>query len=113
MNENEQLARWLGMKPDKMDFDIQGKIETFAIWRRENGGAEYLPNFRASNEFAGELLEKLGNLNGTNLDGYTVKATGEKRWRCIPLEGYRSTWRDAVVDATLEIIKREEKWDLK
>lgn len=105
MNENELLARLL--RPDGQgwyvceDGDIVIDKDTV--------------NFRTSNEWTGALLEKLEK-NRIELHSYrTPDGFG---WGCAFFIGNvinctkpqpRATWRDAVVDAALEIAKREAK----
>lgn len=101
MNENEILARWLGWKiinhPDNPDyFDPSGKFHA------------RFPDFRTSNEWAGAVLEKLGD-SQISLDA-ALNPDGAVRWSHVDIEGEwtgnRETWRDAVVDAALDIIGR-------
>lgn len=65
-------------------------------------------NFRRDNEWAGTLLDKLYD-TGIVLD--SSKDIGGFYW-FVSARGYRghaSTWRDAVVEAVLEIARRELK----
>lgn len=110
MNQNEQLARWLGWD--------QNSCGWWCIPGRENN-MEGLPNFRTSNEWAGALLTRLGAgvhlLSCKTLKGSPLWACSNNRWSNDPKETYRllskwhMEWRDAVVDAALDIIKREGK----
>lgn len=103
-NENEwlALARWLGFKTIAF-----GEIEAL-----EFEGARFFngpPEFRTSNGWAGALLEKLVSYG---VDLYTDESS-PPRWRLYLNQGIKvrncPTWRDAVVEAALEIIKRENQ----
>lgn len=99
MRENEQLMRWLGIEehPEhKGAFAVHG---SFFGWSAE------LPNFRSSNEWAGALLEKLGQ-HDIRLDACRLGMEGPVIWSTSDSADC-NTWRDAVVDAALEVIRRE------
>lgn len=99
INENEQLARWLGYEPiDKWNWMLS-----------EPHHVKYVVpgDFRVSNEWAGALLEKLAShefllRSSSNEDGTSF-------W-WVEFDDSETCeydhWRDAVVDAALEIIRR-------
>lgn len=94
MNENEQLARWLFGESDGVD-DHGDKLWWFdglRVWGT--------PPFRNSNQWAGVLLEKLGK------DEVTLAGVGSS-WEISTQDELKPTWRDAVVDAALEVMRRE------
>lgn len=94
-NENEMLARWLGFA-----------MSAFGGWKHPNGGIYQPIDFRASNEWAGALLEKL------HRNGFSLISESDNRswyWGTSAAEGHAGTWRDAVVDAALEVIRQESR----
>lgn len=104
MNENEMLARWLGWRLIDPDLSPQ-------VWNTGPVNA-FNPKFRTSNEWAGALLDKLMK------DGYGVQLCSGMKGRtsiqllAVSLTGSlsdwtRNDWREAVVDAVLEAIRRE------
>lgn len=106
MNENEVLAKWIwGLLP----------LQFLPSGRRVSD-----LNFRRDHEFAGALLDKLEREYFYLIDNH--KGTGRARdvraaqvvadiLDCKTHEsvaiGCGDTWRDAVVDAALEVIRRE------
>lgn len=99
MTENEQLARWLGWKYKKK---LGWFYPPFGFYT-----AGHPDDFHTSNEWAGALLTKL---KPYVLGIDTVGTRND--WR---IEIYDSppfiapSWRDAVVDAALWVIKREQR----
>lgn len=110
MNENEILARWLGFV-HKYDLKMPGAIAieyTGKVYSYKGEKHHGVPNFRTSNEWAGALLEKLADY------GFTLVGLNPKGQRCWFAGGFehkdrKATWRDAVVDAALAIIKAENE----
>lgn len=100
-NENELLALWIGWEPSKLP-EFEG------LWLVPAGDAmDNLPSFRTSNEWAGALLEKLGGIFDVGLE------KANRVWSCRVfgpnIFNSADTWRAAVVDAALEVIRREDK----
>lgn len=107
MTESETIARWRGFRHIK-------KGDQWAWYGPEDCIQPFFghepPNFRISNEWAGAVLEKLSAIANVVL--------GDKPWECEVYTDHGwaimksgATWRDAVVDATLEVIKREDSAD--
>lgn len=103
MNENEQLARWLGwtkvahlIAPEY--YDASGGFHT--NW----------PDFRSSNEWTGKLLEKFQthSISLQFFSGYWYSAfTWFGATKSMDPNGY-PTWRAAVIAAALEVIRRDQ-----
>lgn len=97
MTESELIARWLGWR------EIKGEG-----WYSQQGKHLlcYTPDFRTSNEWAGAVLERLeqGGVN-QGLDGkYRATTLCGDSWITT---GPFDNWRSAVIDAALEVIRRE------
>lgn len=98
--ENALLAEWLGWKLTHLGWSrpsITG--ECFIA-----GGP---PEFRTSNEWSGVLLDKL---TYHQISLHTVIPMARAIW--VVTSGFKELgrgyfWRDAVVDASLEIIRRD------
>lgn len=99
MNENEQLAWWVFGPSDATD--DQGTM----LWRMAGERVWSTPRFRESNEWAGTLEDRLGELFDIGIE----KANGVWSCRVFGPNIFKSafTRRDAVVDAALGVIKRE------
>lgn len=115
MNENEQLARWLGCSLENYgrgDFWVTGGPIASAV-------SMFLPTIdrmRQSSEWAGAVLEKLqskyllGMNNYPDMNKKKIYAGVSMVEFCDPAEiaiARGDTWRDAVVDAALEVIRRK------
>lgn len=99
--ENKLIARRLGwtQRRDR-------------LWKPSKGPLhEALPDFRTSNEWGGVILEKLMNEYKVTLWSAPAHGKGFVAGNILsePLSGSFSgkDWRSAVVDAALEVIKRE------
>lgn len=111
MNENEKLARWLGFTEKTVMVTTRTGAYPRKWWEKvPNTLPQFtkLPSFRTDNEWAGVLLDRLGHYEIT-LD--PAKVEGKVVWFVDffgePQQAKAETWRDAIVDAALEIFKRE------
>lgn len=103
MNENDLLARWLGLK---YRITPSGIVQ---VEDPKHPGYAKDVDFRTSNEWAGALLDKLTEywVNVTAWPDGRWQVTLDNRGRGNGKSYIAKTWRDAVVDASLQITKRE------
>lgn len=107
MTDNELLARWLGKLFVLNQWVIPKPPEDVSYWNLPS-----IEEIRTSNEWAGVLLDKMvsdGNFSHFYCDVpgscymHIFKAGAKDSFWTKPTP----TWRDAVVDAALEIARRE------
>lgn len=114
MTENEQLARWLGHTTDGVNWyspgSTSGKLLRAAP-RLDGWRVPSIEDIRTSNEWAGAVLEKLA-YSGVELTSRYSTILGKTTWS-IEMNYFsfatpdHDNWRAAVIDAALEVIRRD------